>query len=416
VTLPTIDDPLFQEAVSAIDAGDVSTLERLLAAHPGLVNVRADYGEGYFRNPYLLWFVAENPIRNGTLPANIVQVARVIVQKLEDSRSAGLREQLDQALGLVCSGRVVRESGVQAPLIDLLVEAGATPDAALLPALAHGEVAAAERLLQRGAILTLTAAVCTGRTADVARLIRVASAGERQLALTAAAFYGQARTVAQLVECPVDLDGYSPAGFHPHGTPLHQAVFSGSLDTVKVLVGAGAELHTKDRIHQGTPLGWADHLQQGAIADYLRGIVAAGRADEGARMSNGTLAGPAAVGVECIIPILRVGRLSSSIPYYVDVLGFQVDWGGEDGAEMASVSRDGRAIMLCQGSQGQAGTWIWIGVEDIEPLFEVYKSRGVKFVQEPTNYAWAYEMRVEDPDGHVLRFGSEPKLPYPRSG
>ncbi|NLF03184.1 MAG: hypothetical protein GX601_19645 [Anaerolineales bacterium] len=24
-------------------------------------------------------------------------------------------------------------------------------------------------------------------------------------------------------------------------------------------------------------------------------------------------------------------------------------------------------------------------------------------------YSWAYEMRVEDPDGHVRRFGSDPK-------
>jgi hypothetical protein len=24
------------------------------------------------------------------------------------------------------------------------------------------------------------------------------------------------------------------------------------------------------------------------------------------------------------------------------------------------------------------------------------------------NRPWAYEMQVEDPDGHVLRFGSEP--------
>ncbi len=34
---PEILDPLFREAVSAIDAGDVSALERLLAAHPSLV-------------------------------------------------------------------------------------------------------------------------------------------------------------------------------------------------------------------------------------------------------------------------------------------------------------------------------------------------------------------------------------------
>jgi hypothetical protein len=27
----------------------------------------------------------------------------------------------------------------------------------------------------------------------------------------------------------------------------------------------------------------------------------------------------------------------------------------------------------------------------------------------PTNFPWALEMHVEDPDGNVLRLGSEPK-------
>src|SRR5271154_1138431 len=117
-------------------------------------------------------------------------------------------------------------------------------------------------------------------------------------------------------------------------------------------------------------------------------------------------AGSTAVGVECIIPILRVNSVAASIRYYVDVLGFKVDWSD---SVMASVSRNGRAIMLCQGEQGQPGTWIWIGVEDIEPLFAEYTAKGVKFREPPTNYPWAYEMKIEDPDGHVLRFGSEPK-------
>jgi hypothetical protein len=39
----------------------------------------------------------------------------------------------------------------------------------------------------------------------------------------------------------VDLNAYSPPGFHPHGTALHHAVDSGSLDAVKVLVEAGTE-------------------------------------------------------------------------------------------------------------------------------------------------------------------------------
>jgi predicted lactoylglutathione lyase len=117
----------------------------------------------------------------------------------------------------------------------------------------------------------------------------------------------------------------------------------------------------------------------------------------------------AAVGVECIIPILSVNNLRASIRHYVDMLGFKVDWGGEDESTFASVSRDGRAIMLCEGEQGHPGTWLWIGVEDIEPLFAEYRAKGVKFREPPTNYPWAYEMKIEDPDGHVLRFGSDPK-------
>jgi catechol 2,3-dioxygenase-like lactoylglutathione lyase family enzyme len=117
----------------------------------------------------------------------------------------------------------------------------------------------------------------------------------------------------------------------------------------------------------------------------------------------------AAIRVECIIPILRVNSVAASIRYYVDVLSFMVDWGGEAESTFASVSRDGRAIMLSQGEQGQPGTWIWIGVDDIEPLFAEFKAKNVKFREQPTNYPWAYEMKIEDPDGHVLRFGSDPR-------
>jgi predicted enzyme related to lactoylglutathione lyase len=37
------------------------------------------------------------------------------------------------------------------------------------------------------------------------------------------------------------------------------------------------------------------------------------------------------------------------------------------------------------------------------------KARGVKILLEPTNFPWALEFQVEDPDGNVLRFGSEPE-------
>ena len=110
---------------------------------------------------------------------------------------------------------------------------------------------------------------------------------------------------------------------------------------------------------------------------------------------------------ECANPILRVADMARSVRYYVDVLGFRnADWGND---EFTSVGRDGAGIYLCHGAQGQPGTWVWIGVEDVESLYEEYQARGAIVRESPKNYSWAYEMRIEDPDGHVLRFGSEPK-------
>ena len=110
---------------------------------------------------------------------------------------------------------------------------------------------------------------------------------------------------------------------------------------------------------------------------------------------------------ECANPILRVGDLSRSVRYYVDKLGFtNADWGGTD---FTLVSRDAAGIYLAEGSQGNPGTWVWVGVEDAEKLHQECKARGVTIRLPPTNYSWALEMQIEDPDGNVLRMGSEPK-------
>ena len=117
-------------------------------------------------------------------------------------------------------------------------------------------------------------------------------------------------------------------------------------------------------------------------------------------------ANTAAATVECIIPVLRVTQVDESIRYYTDILGFKVDW---HDTTIASVSRDGHAVMLSEGAHGHAGTWVWIGVEDIEPLFDQLTAKGVKILEKPTNYPWAYQMKIVDPDGHVLWIGSDPK-------
>ena len=106
-------------------------------------------------------------------------------------------------------------------------------------------------------------------------------------------------------------------------------------------------------------------------------------------------------------PILRVENMQASLRFYVDALGFEnASWGTDN---FTSVSRDRAGIYLCRGDQGRGGAWAWIGVEDVEKLHEEYKARGVTIRLPPTNFPWALEMQIEDPDGNVLRLGSEPR-------
>ena len=110
-------------------------------------------------------------------------------------------------------------------------------------------------------------------------------------------------------------------------------------------------------------------------------------------------------------PIFCVASLRASIEYYGNALGFKLDWEGP--GVFASVSRDRCHLFLCENDQGHPGAWTWIGVSDAESLAGEFRERGAKIRNPPTNYPWAYEMQVEDPDGNVLRFGSDPKKDEP---
>jgi predicted enzyme related to lactoylglutathione lyase len=106
-------------------------------------------------------------------------------------------------------------------------------------------------------------------------------------------------------------------------------------------------------------------------------------------------------------PILRVENMQVSLRFYIAILGFtNADWGTDD---FTSVNRDRAGIYLCQGGQGRGGAWAWIGIEDVRKLEQELARKNVKIILPPTNFPWALEMQIEDPDGNVLRFGSEPE-------
>jgi catechol 2,3-dioxygenase-like lactoylglutathione lyase family enzyme len=104
-------------------------------------------------------------------------------------------------------------------------------------------------------------------------------------------------------------------------------------------------------------------------------------------------------------PILRVESLDASVAYYVDQLGFTLQWRSDP---VASVGRDRTSLMLAEGDQGSPGTWVWIAVSDADELYAELHARGAKLRHAPTNYPWgSRECQVTDHDGHVLRFGAD---------
>jgi ankyrin repeat protein len=285
-------DALFREAVTAIDAGDVDTLARLLRQHPELVRerltepgdwVRSQIGQaldGFFKDPYLLWFVTEDAVRTGQLSANVGALARTIIEAAMRAGVSDLQRQLDSTLHFAVCSPIGRDDGRQLDLIDVLIDAGASTEGGPVQAFICHNQAAAGHLVDRGARLTLPAALCLGLWDDVARLAPDATAEEKQVALGLAALNGKAEALSRLLQLGVDLDAFT-SGFYSHATPLHHAVWSGSLATVKVLVEAGAKLTTHDKVEDATPLGWAEYAttlptaattgkQYREIATYLR--------------------------------------------------------------------------------------------------------------------------------------------------
>ena len=271
-----IEDVAFRRAVDLIDAGDAGGLRAYLAQHPKLARQHVVFeGGSYFRNPSLLEFVAENPIRHEILPGNIVEVAKIILEAGAESAS------VNETLGLVATGRVPREYQVQVPLIDLLCDYGADPAGPLRGAALHGEIDAVKALIRRGAKIDLPVAAALSRVSsayveDFRRLLPAASADERHLALALAAQSGQVEIVRLLLDAGEDPNRFNPLGGHSHSTPLHQAALTGNNEVVRLLVERGARVDLKDIIWQGTPADWAGHAGKTEVEAYLRAREKAG--------------------------------------------------------------------------------------------------------------------------------------------
>ena len=267
-----IEDAGFRRAVDLIDAGDTAGLRDWLSAHPKLVHQHIAFeGTNYFHDPTLLEFIAENPVRRGSLPKNIVEVAKAILDAGADTD----KEDMNETLALVATGSVPRECRQQIPLIDLLCDRGADPDSATAIAAVLGEIEAVRHLITRGARVTLPIAAALSRIDDFRRLLPAAGGDERHLAMAIAANSivtddGAIEIMRMLLDAGENPNRYNPIGGHSHTTLLHQAALRGDLEMARLLVEHGARLDMKDILWHGTPADWARHEGKTEMEAYLR--------------------------------------------------------------------------------------------------------------------------------------------------
>lgn len=119
-----------------------------------------------------------------------------------------------------------------------------------------------------------------------------------------------------------------------------------------------------------------------------------------------------------VTPQLRMTDWARTRAFYVDGLGFSVDWEHrfEPGFPVfAQVTRAGLSLFLTEhAGDCQPGGAAYLVVDDLDALFREISERGVRPTEPPADTPWGTrEMTVVDPDGNRLRFGdlvkAEPK-------
>jgi ankyrin repeat protein len=285
VTRPDSPVAKFEAAVEAVVDGHVDVLQDLLRANPELAHARSTRVT-HFNPPVhratLLHYVAANGVEHyrQRTPANAVDVATTLLRASADVDAlADMYGGQATTMSLLVSSAHPAKAGVQTALVETLVDFGASLEprgkgewtSPLSTALAFGYVPAAQALVKRGArIETLPEAAGLGRLDDVHRLLPSASPLDRHRATALAAQLGHLEILRVLLDAGEDPNRYNPKGNHGHSTPLHQAVWAGHDAVVRFLVERGARLDTRDRVFDGTPLGWAEHGGRKEIAEYLR--------------------------------------------------------------------------------------------------------------------------------------------------
>lgn len=256
----------FEHAVEAIISGDIDALDRLLREHPSLIREESLRGH----RATLLIYVGANGVEwyRQKTPRNAVAIAERLLDAGAEIDFVGKMYRGTTTLGLVATSVHPVVTGVQEPLMQLLLDRGASIERAVAPdytdglvvtaCLANGRPGAAEFLARRGAELDIEGAAGVGDLAAVKRVVGDDSPRGKprqkqlQRAFGWACGYGRSEVFEFLLT-----KGLSVGAGESGETPLHHAAHGGHPDIVKLLLARGADVNVIDASYEATPLGWA---------------------------------------------------------------------------------------------------------------------------------------------------------------
>ncbi|MET0288862.1 MAG: VOC family protein [Pseudoxanthomonas sp.] len=115
---------------------------------------------------------------------------------------------------------------------------------------------------------------------------------------------------------------------------------------------------------------------------------------------------------QTVMPVLRMTDASRSLSFYVQGLGFAVDWEYRHAPGLpvfAQLTRQGQALCLTEHADDcQVGGAVYLTVPDVDACFSAFTATGWVQARAPQDMPWgAREFTVVDPDGNRLTFTRE---------
>lgn len=111
------------------------------------------------------------------------------------------------------------------------------------------------------------------------------------------------------------------------------------------------------------------------------------------------------------VPEIPVSNVEKAAEYYVNALGFEFDWGNDQGGIGGISQGDCRLFLTNASFRGNDGiketVIVWLNMksrQEVDELYRRWRETGAKILAEPEDKPWRLrEFRVADLDGNQFR-------------